>query len=158
MNNSSNQLIDNAEVKGRNATGGKYSIENFKDVVLKKIPSPNCDQTLQIEPVLSEDGWAKAIWTIDEKFVNGIGVTMGGFVAAATDTMMAYAIATELKQGQSFTTIDLHTTFFRPVVPGIAEVVAKVERKGNRTAYLTAEVVQNDKKCCNSISTIMILD
>ena len=136
----------------------KFSASDFADVVLKKIDPPNCDLTLQLEPIISNQGFAKAVWEIDEKLNNGIGVTMGGFLSAATDTIMAYAIASLLKSEQTFVSIDLHTTFHRPVLPGPAVVEAKVERIGKRTAYLTGEVYQNGKKCCSSISSVMIME
>lgn len=135
-----------------------FSTRDFADAVLKKIPPPNCDITLQIEPILSKDGHSKANWTIDDKFNNGIGVTMGGFLSAATDTVMAYAIASVLAPNESFVSVDLHTTYHRPVMPGTAMVEARVERKGKRIAYLTAEVFQNDKKCCSSTSSVMITE
>lgn len=69
---------------------------------------------------------------------------------------MAYAIASILNPDQSFASIDLHTTFHRPLLPGTAKLEAKVERKGKSIAYLTAEVFQNEKKCCSSVSSIMI--
>ena len=82
---------------------------------------------------------------------------MGGFLSAATDTIMAYAIASVLQPKQTFASLDLHTTFHRPLLPGTAKIEAKVERKGERISYLTAEVIQNEKKCCGSVSSIMIM-
>lgn len=136
----------------------KFRANDFADVVLKKIDPPNCDLTLQLEPIISNNGYAKAVWKIDERFNNGIGVTMGGFLSAATDTMMAYAIASLLNPKQTFVSIDIHTTFLRPVQTGTAIVEAKVERIGKRTAYLTGEVFQDDKKCCSSVSSVMIME
>lgn len=130
---------------------------DFNDVVQKKIDPPNCDKTLQIEPMYAQDGRATAIWTIDDKFINGHGVVMGGFLSAATDTIMAYATASLLQPEQTFSSIDLHTTFHKPTLAGTARLEAKVERKGQRIAYLTAEVFQNEKKCCSSVSSIMIM-
>ncbi|WDL95973.1 PaaI family thioesterase [Alicyclobacillus sp. ALC3] len=120
-----------------------------------RIP-PNCDVTLQMKPTFAADGVARGEWTIDEKFVNGIGVCMGGYLAAATDTMMAYAIASQLGEGQTFSTIDLHTTFHRPAFVGVAEVEARVERLGRQVAYLTADVTQNGKKAVSAVSSVMI--
>lgn len=135
-----------------------FEPNDFADVIQKKIAPPNCDITLQIEPTFAKDGYATAIWKIDEKFINGHGVTMGGFLSAATDTIMAYAISSVLQPNQSFASIDLHTTFHRPLLPGTAKLEAKVERKGNKIAYLTAEVYQNEKKCGSSVSSIIIME
>ncbi len=136
----------------------KFNAGTFKEVILNKVSPPNCDLTLQIKPISAEEGISKGIWQIDDRLSNGIGVTMGGFLTAAADTMMAYAIASVLEPEQIFVSIDIHTTFHRPVLQGVAEVEAKVERKGKRTAYLTAEITQNGKSCCSCVSTIMIMD
>lgn len=118
---------------------------------------PNCDETLQIKATDAHDGTAHGIWRVDEKFMNGIGVAMGGFVSSAADIMMAYAIASKLEAGQTFTSIDLHTTFHRPVMPGEVIVEAKVERMGKKTAYVIADLYQNEKKAASVVSSIMIL-
>ncbi len=135
-----------------------FKISDFPKVLSKEKQPPNCDITMQIDPIRMENGYAEGIWEVDEKFINGNGVTMGGFLAAATDIMMAYAIASLLNDEQGFTTVDLHTTFHRPVTTGKAVVKAKVVNKGKRTAYLTGEILQNGKKCCSTVSTMMIFN
>lgn len=90
----------------------------------------------------------------EARLINRLGVTMGGFLAAATDSIMAYAITSVLESEQSFVTITLQTTYLRPVFPGIA---ARVERKGTKTTYLTAAIIQERKACCSAVSSMMIL-
>lgn len=119
---------------------------------------PNCDITLQMEPIFAEDGIARGVWTVDEKFINGVGVAMGGYLAAAADTMMAYAMASKLTDDYTFVSIDLHTTFHRPVLVGTAEVEARVERQGRQIAYLVADVFQNKRKAASIVSTMMIVE
>lgn len=118
---------------------------------------PNCDITLQLTPYFAENGVAKGTWQIDEKFINGVGVVMGGYLAAAADTMMAYAVASKLSDDRTFVSIDLHTTFHRPLLLGVAEVEARVERLGRKTAYLIADIFQNEKKAANVVSSVMII-
>jgi uncharacterized protein (TIGR00369 family) len=119
---------------------------------------PNCDETLQIKATYAHNGLARGIWRVDEKFINGIGVAMGGFVSSAADIMMAYAIASKLEAKQTFTSIDLHTTFHRPIMPGDVMVEAKVERMGKKTAYVIADLYQNEKKAASVVSSVMILN
>ncbi|MCQ6278853.1 PaaI family thioesterase [Bacillus sp. EB600] len=119
---------------------------------------PNCDLTLQIKATYAHNGVARGIWTVDEKFINGIGVAMGGFVASAADIMMAYAIASKLDAEQMFTSIDLHTTFHRPVLTGEVVVEAKVERMGKKVVYVLADLFQNEKKAASVVSTVMIIN
>ncbi|MDO7487095.1 PaaI family thioesterase [Peribacillus frigoritolerans] len=118
---------------------------------------PNCDFTLQIEANYAQDGIARGIWKVDDKFINGNGVAMGGFVTSAADIIMAYAISSKLSIGQSFASIDLHTTFHRPVRLGDVQVEAKVDRIGKKTAYVLADLFQNDKKVASVVSSVMVL-
>ncbi|MHA6252257.1 PaaI family thioesterase [Oceanobacillus sp. CAU 1775] len=131
---------------------------DFLNIVNNGAKPPNCDLTMQVKPTFAENGLAKGIWTVDEKYLNGNGVSMGGFLASATDIMMAYAITSQLKEEQTFASINLQTTFHRPVSIGTVEITAKVERLGKKVAYLEAELTQNKKLVGNAVSSIMILD
>lgn len=136
----------------------KYSNSDLLAVVEEKSTPPNCDITLQIKPTYAKNGVSKGIWYVDEKFINGIGVSMGGFLASAADIMMAYALASKLDESQTFASIDLHTTFHRPVFPGEVELRAQVNRLGKRTAYLTAELEQNDKLVGSVVSSVIVME
>lgn len=134
-----------------------YGPRGLLEVVAGGRVPPNCDGTLQMKPVFAQDGVARGEWTIDEKFVNGMGVCMGGYLAAAADTMMAYAIASKLDDDLTFSTIDLHTTFHRPAFVGLAAVEATVQRLGRQVAYLTADVTQDGKKVVSAVSSVMVI-
>lgn len=135
-----------------------FKVTDLLKVITDGDTPPNCDLTLQIKPTFAENGVAKGVWEVDEKFINGIGVSMGGFVASAADIMFAYAMASVLKDHQSFTSIDLHTTFHRPVMVGKVDVEARVERLGRKVAYLVADLEQNNKKVASVVSSMMILE
>lgn len=126
-------------------------------VVKGEATPPNCDLTLQIDVLSAEDGLARGIWTVDKKFINGNGVSMGGFLTSAADIMMAYAVASKIAGDQTFASVDIHTTFHRPVLAGTVEVEARVERLGRKMAYVVASVFQNDKKVGDVVSSVMIL-
>ena len=135
-----------------------YNKNDLLDVVNEDRVPPNCDLTLQIKVTFAKDGVSKGVWKVDEKFLNGNGVAMGGFIASAADIMMAYAITSKLKDNQTFASIDLHTSYHRPVSIGTVEVEAKVGRLGKKVAYLVAELFQNEKKVSDVVSSVMILE
>lgn len=135
-----------------------HTITDLMKVVKGEIEPPACDTTLQVKILEAIEGQANGTWVIDEKFVNGNGVAMGGFVSGAVDIVMAYAIASILvNDNRSFASIDLDTTFHRPVVKGEATITANVERCGRTIAYLTATIEQNDKLVANTSSSIYII-
>ncbi|PIC81628.1 thioesterase [Sporosarcina sp. P18a] len=126
-------------------------------VVKGEATPPNCDLTLQLDVLSAEGGLARGVWTVDEKFMNGNGVSMGGFLTSAADIMMAYAVASKIAEDQTFASVDIHTTFHRPVLIGTVEVEARVERLGRKMAYVVASLFQNDKKVGDVVSSVMIL-
>ncbi|RXT01540.1 PaaI family thioesterase [Ammoniphilus sp. CFH 90114] len=129
---------------------------NLMDVVKQGSTPPPCDEALGIKASSAEDGVARGIWEVKDTFLNGNGVVMGGFVSAAADTAMAYALASSLKEGQMFASINLHTTFHRPVRPGQVEFEARVERLGRTVAYVVASLIQDGKEVAFSTSSVMV--
>ncbi|PYZ95346.1 thioesterase [Salipaludibacillus keqinensis] len=127
------------------------------DVVSQQIEPPNCDKTLNIQIKTASDGKAVASWETDDRFINGLGIVMGGFVSSAADITMAYAVSSLLNEDQSFGSINLSTTFHRPVVVGKVDIDARVERIGKTIAYVVADLMQNDKKVASVTSSVIIL-
>ncbi|MEI3607623.1 PaaI family thioesterase [Pseudogracilibacillus sp. SE30717A] len=134
----------------------KYTITDLQNVAKQLKSPPPCDETMQVHVHQAEAGNANGIWKVDRKFINGHGIVMGGFVSAAVDIMMAYAIASTLTEEEGFASIDLDTTFHRPTMEGEVEISAKVERRGRTIAYVTAEVKQGDKLVANCVSSLLI--
>lgn len=131
--------------------------KDLLDVVKGTNQAPNCDVTLNIKATHAEDGIARATWDVDERMINGVGVAMGGYVASAADITMAYAVASLLEDNQSFFSLNLQTTFHRPVSIGQADVEARVEKRGRTMLYLVADVKQRGKIAANVHSSVMIV-
>lgn len=127
------------------------------DVLSQEAEPPNCDKTLNIQIKTASDGIAVASWETDDRFINGLGIVMGGFVSSAADITMAYAISSLLSEDQSFGSINLSTTFHRPVVVGQVEIEARVEKIGKTIAYVVADLKQNDKKVASVTSSVILV-
>lgn len=134
----------------------KYKISDLQRVVTREVSPPPCDDTMQVTVHTAANGIAHGTWQVDRKFINGNGVVMGGFLSAAADIMMAYAISSVLKDYQGFASIDLDITFHRPTFEGEVEIKAEVERLGRTLAYVTAELTQSNKKVATCISSLLI--
>lgn len=131
---------------------------NLHEVINGISNPPACDTTLGVKVLEAKNGYSKGIWTIKEHLLNGNGVIMGGFVAAAADIMMAYAISTKLTNDQTFVSLNLHTTFHRPTLPGEVIIETRVEKFGRTISYLTSVLKQNDKEVASVTSSIMIME
>lgn len=132
-------------------------IVNLHDVIRGTSPPPPCDQTIDITILHVENGTAKCLWKISRSLLNGNGVVMGGFTASAADIAMAYALMTLLEENQTISSINLNTTFHRPITAGEAVVHATVKKFGKKTAYVEAVVEQLAKRAADVNSSIMIL-
>lgn len=135
-----------------------YLASDLMKVVRQEKIAPNCDHTLKIHIQKAENGHARALWEVDERFLNGVGVVMGGFVSSAADITMAYAISSLLEEHQSFVSINLNTTFHRPVLLGQVLVEVQVARMGRQVAYLEGQVYQQEKLVASVVSSVMILN
>ncbi|WP_077324478.1 PaaI family thioesterase [Virgibacillus siamensis] len=135
-----------------------FKMSDLQKVANEQKKPPPCDTTMQVVVHDAMEGIAYGTWTVDRKYINGIGVAMGGFLAAAADIMMAYAISSKLTDQQGFASIDLDTTFHRPVVEGKVEMTSRVERLGRTLAYVVTELEQNGKKSATCVSSILIKD
>ncbi len=133
-----------------------YRCSDFLAVTQGKLAPPPCDTALGIQIVYCEQGEAKAQWMASETLLNGHAVIMGGLISAATDAVMAYAIASSLQDHQSFTSINLQTTYHRPARSGRLDIEARVKQSGRTIAYLVAEVHQEGKLVATSISSVLI--
>ncbi len=135
-----------------------FTVSDLQKVVSMELPPPPCDDTLQVTVQYAKNGEARGVWLIDKKYMNGLGVAMGGFVSAAADILMAYAISSLLDEEKTFASIDLDTTFHRPAIEGQVEIIAKVERLGKSVAYVTAQLTQRGKRVASCVSSLLIQD
>ena len=130
---------------------------DLKEVINGKVASPACDTTLGIKVISAVEGNAFCSWEIDETLLNGHQVVMGGFIASAADITMAYSMASVLTEKQSFASINLQTTFLRPLFIGNAVIESTIVKKGQKTCYVEATVLQ-DKQCIAKVtSSVMVL-
>ena len=82
------------------------------------------------------------------------GILHGGITATLIDTAMAFAVITELAEGERASTIDLTIHYLRPHTEGTVTCTAKVVRAGKRIFTLSAEAVNGKGKLiATAIST-----
>ena len=100
---------------------------------------PTAATTIGFEPVLLEEGRADFRLKVDlERHANPMGTLHGGILCDVADAAMGMACASLLKQGESFTTVELKTNYFRPGFGGALEARARVVNGGKTLVYLEA--------------------
>lgn len=79
-----------------------------------------------------------------EATTQGNGVVSGGAMANMLDSAMAVAALSQLRPGQTCTTISLTVNMMRPAVAGRLYVRARVDRLGRRVAFAHGQLLNGD--------------
>lgn len=92
---------------------------------------------LELQLIEAHPGEVRLALPISPKHVHGGGVLCGQSMMAAADTAMILAICTRLGDFRPMTTVQLQTSFLRPVPgdSGVASVVARVLRMGKKIVF-----------------------
>ena len=115
------------------------------------------NEDLGLEFLEAEGGVARFLWLPTERSINGHGVVQGGYIGAACDAAIGYALASRLENAEGFTTVSLSVTYHRPLHQKSAEAYAEVVRVGRRTAYVEATVSMEGRLVASAVSTLLIL-
>ena len=85
-------------------------------------------------------------WKVDPDMLTLAGTLFGGYIAALADSYVGLAMMTTLADDEWFTTSDLRTSFFRPVVSGKIEIASEVLNRGRRMAHVECIFLNDDDK------------
>jgi uncharacterized protein (TIGR00369 family) len=112
---------------------------------------------LGIRLVAWSEGTAKLEMEVGPQHHNPHGVVHGGILGDIADAACGCAVASRVDPSQSFTSIDLHLAFLRPVQAGSVVAEARVIKSGRRTCYVECEVVSGGKLLARATSTLLML-
>jgi uncharacterized protein (TIGR00369 family) len=121
---------------------------------------PPVAQLIGLEVAQVEEGRTVfRLQALREKHANPMGTLHGGILCDLADGAMGIACASTLELGESFTTIEIRTSFFRPVTDGLLEARARVVNGGKTVVYAECEVVllPEGKLVAKSSCSCMIL-
>ncbi|TFG77562.1 MAG: PaaI family thioesterase [Thermodesulfobacteriales bacterium] len=126
-----------------------YTKDNFPHVPVWDV--------LGIEIVEMGAGEATLIMPFHEKLTNPYGFMHGCGVYALADSALAAAIASIVKEGKHFLTVEMKINYFEPVTTGIVEARAKVLRQG-RIMPGEVDLFSENKLIAKAIGTYIIVD
>ena len=78
-------------------------------------PAPPFSEVAAVWPISVEVGRVAFEASPSARFYNPMGLVHGGWLALLLDSAMGCAVHSTLEPGQAFTTIEMKTTFVRPV-------------------------------------------
>src|SRR5260370_33770193 len=115
-----------------------------------KTPHPLIRKALASTPIaeligftLGEVGEGRAVGSFQPglQHANPMGTLHGGVLCDLADATMGMAFMSTLGDEESFTTLDLHINFFRPVWTGQLRSETRVSHRGRTTSYVGGEVL-----------------
>jgi uncharacterized protein (TIGR00369 family) len=111
-------------------------LEIMRGILDGTYPAPPFAEVADVWPVLIEVGRITFEAKPSERFLNPMGLVHGGWTSLLLDTVMGCAVHTTLEAGKSYTTIDLRTTFVKPVrvSKGLVRCEGTLLHKGGQIA------------------------
>ncbi|MFC6196755.1 PaaI family thioesterase [Ponticaulis profundi] len=109
---------------------------------------PPCSETLGMEllDVHQDEMTIRMGFDVSPSFANPTGAVQGGFLTAMLDEAMSTCVIIASNITMTAPTLELKTSFMRPLFPGRAEVVAKIIKFGKSTAFMEGELFDPDGK------------
>jgi uncharacterized protein (TIGR00369 family) len=93
-----------------------------------------------------------------KRHANPMGTMHGGILCDLADAAMGCAMATSLEEGESFTTLDLTTKFFKPVWDARLKAVGRLTKRTRTLGLVECEIHdQTGSLVAKVFSTCMVL-
>ena len=105
---------------------------------------PPVAQLVGIRLIDGQDGTAQLELNTGRQHYNPMGIVHGGILCDLADAAMGVALASAAQPGETFSTIELHMYFFRPVQEARLTAMGKTVRRGSSTGYTECEI--NDEQ------------
>ena len=94
-----------------------------------KIPPPVAE-LVGLEVTSYGDGEAVFSMQVEERHENPMGFVQGGVICVLADAAMGFAFASTLRDGESFTTVEMKTNFLRPFKAGRLLATGRLINRG----------------------------
>lgn len=105
----------------------------------RRIPPPIAD-LIGMRLISAEDGRAVIEMDADERHANPMGTLHGGVLCDLADLAMGAAYASQLAEGESFTTLELKINFLKPIWSAHLVATGRVVRRGRTVGMVECDV------------------
>lgn len=116
-------------------------------------------RSLGLRVVEADERRTRLIMPVTPQVVHGGGIVCGQALLAAADTAMVLALSASLGEYRPMTTVQLQTSFLRPVPPAAEEVtiVCTILRRGRTLAFGEIEMLTPDGQLAAHATTTYAL-
>ena len=144
-------------VKAAQAMSGFDFLKSIADGTL---PPPPISVLMNMEIAEVEEG--RVVFRVEpaEYHYNPLGAVHGGLAATLVDSAMTCAITSAAPAGMTYTTIELHVNYIRPITTetGRIRCIGEVIHVGRRVATAEAKILDtNDKLYAHATTTCLAI-
>jgi uncharacterized protein (TIGR00369 family) len=115
-------------------------IERVEAMMRGEIPKPAANRLIGFDIVRFEPGKAVFAMETGPQHANPMGTLHGGILCDLADAAMGVAYATDLQEGESFTTLELKINFLKPVWNARLRAEARVVKRGKTVGLVECDV------------------
>lgn len=120
--------------------------EFVRDVAEGKAEPPPIAKLIGFTVTFVQDGKAVVEFEAGERHANPMGSLHGGILCDISDAAMGIAYASNLNEGETFTTLELKINFIKPVWNARLRAEANVIKQGKTVGLVECDVVDEQEQ------------
>src|SRR5512140_1751334 len=105
-----------------------------------EIPPPGVGKLVGLAFTAVSEGRATYELEAGPQHANPMGTVHGGIFCDLADAAMGSALGTTLDEGETFTTLELHMNYFKPIWRGKLRAEGRVVKRGRTVAVTECEI------------------
>jgi uncharacterized protein (TIGR00369 family) len=122
-------------------------LKHTEAIIKGEVPPPPVARLIGFELMSVQPGEAVVeLQTKTEKHANPMGTVHGGILCDIADAAMGIAYASNLDDGESFTTLELKINFLKPVWNSRLRATARVVKQGYTVGLVECDVTDEEGK------------
>jgi len=123
-----------------------------------EIPPPAIGKLIGMSFTAFSGGRATYELEAGPQHANAMGTVHGGVFCDLADAAMGFALGTTLEDGETFTTLELHINYFKPIWSGKLRGEGRVVKRGRTVAVVECEITDPEGSLvARASSTCLIL-
>ena len=115
-------------------------LEMLRKMIAGEIPPPPVARLVGFELLEASEGRTVFRLAVDERHANPMGTLHGGIVCDVADAAAGCAVASTLREGESYTTLELSMNYLKPVWKTTLTATGKLVKRTRKTGLSTVEV------------------
>ena len=133
-------------------------VDHTKAIIRGEAPPPPVAKLIGFDVVSVEPGESVVEFQATEVHRNPMGTLHGGILCDIADAAMGIAYASNLNEGESFTTLELKINFLKPIWNAHLRATGRVVKQGRTVGMVECDVIdENGSLVARATSTCMTL-